>query len=260
MNTSSYRLTAQALALEPDGYRTSMPGLTHLDASEHAFDGLGQIIDIYTCLSTQENKQYVTAALKPSSIENLGGLPQETLLDDHVLYEIHALAAPDLLNDTLSYSYQFRIQTRFHSRDKILQSFLGMIQEGDDQPQTFGQAYTVTRVNHQYHGTDRKTVLGTGMVMLEESRICDLEDEHRACIGRWDEGIDIDIPSTFFTKDSSCSENPSNEALNPPMLVLQIPLTLFGGEDNIDGMYATKKSLNWGRHPFHQTPSVIGGR
>ncbi len=260
VNTSYHRLTVQALALEPDVYRDAIPSLTHGDAPARAFDGPAQIIDVYTCLSEQEGRQYVTTALKPFSIEDLSSLPQETILDDQVLYEIHALAAPDLHDHVLTYSYQFRVHTRFKTQDRILQSFLGMIQEGEDTSQTFGQVYTVTRVNHQYRGKGRKTVLGTGMVSVEEFGICDLEDGHRACVGQLDKDIDIDIPTVFFTKDSPLSGNHSLSLLHRPILVLQIPLSLFGGEHNIDGMYATKRSLNWKRQQLNPVSPLADSR
>ncbi len=253
MNTSFTTFTSQALSMEPGLLSDSVPGPSHNDAPERACDGPAHIIDVYTLLSDQQDRHYVTAALRVSPIEGLGNSPSQTILDSQVLYEIHIFTAPDSRNETPTYSYQFRFNTRFTNQNRILQSFLGMIQEGEGVAQDFGQTYTVTRVSGQHRGKGRKTVLGTGRVSPQQSGVCELEDGHRAFVGRLNQDIDIDMPTDFHADHSHGSRN-------PPMLVLQIPVSLFGGEHHIDGIYATKKSLNWRRLQLNHTSPTAYGR
>jgi len=246
--------------MEPGLLSDSVPGPSHIVAPECACDGPAHIIDVSTFLSDQQDRPYITAALRVSPIEGLGNSPSQPILDSQVLYEIHILTTPDSRNETPTYSYQFRFNTRFTNQNRILQSFLGMIQEGEGMAQGFGQTYTVTRVSGQHRGKGRKTVLGTGRVSPQQSGVCELEDGHRAFVGRLNQDIDIDMPTDFLADHSPSSGNHSVKPLNPPMLVLQIPVSLFGGEHHIDGIYATKRSLNWRRLQLNQTSPVIYGR
>lgn len=239
--------------MEPGLLSDSVSGPSHIVVPECACDGPAHIIDVSTFLSDQQDRPYITAALRVSPIEGLGNSPNQPILDSQVLYEIHILTAPNSGNETPTYSFQFRFNTRFTNQDRILQSFLGMIQEGEGMAQDFGQTYTVTRVRVQHRGKGKKTVLGTGRVSPQQSGVCELEDGHRAFVGRLDQDIDIDMPTDFLADHS-------HESLNPPMLVLQIPVSLFRGKHHIDGIYATKKSLNWRRLQLNQPSPVIYGR
>lgn len=259
MNTSFNTFISPALFREPDLQADSLLGSRPKDAPGCAYDGPAQIIDVCTSLSEQEGRQYVTAALSLSLIEGLGESSERPILDSQVLYDIHVLAAPGLHHETPTYSYQFRFQTRFINQDRILQSFLGMIQEGEGMTQDFGQTYTVTRMDHRYRGRSCKTILGTGMVSFQEPGTCELEDGHRACFGGLDQDIDIDIPPAFHANRSHSYKNYFHGSDHPPMLILQIPVSLFGGEQHIDGIYATKKSLNWRHMRLNQTSAAAHG-
>ena len=237
-------ITTHRIQAFPNGPGLQTPshlGARHTDGPERAFDGPAPILDVSTFLSEQQDRSYVTVTLSLSSIEEENGSPNQFLLDDRVGYDIHVITSRDRLNHTPTFSYQFQFKPRYMNQNRLLQTFLGMIQDGYGDANEGGQIYSVTRMNH-YQGRVRRTVLGTGLVSTTEPEpgICELEDGHRAFVGLWNNTIDIDLPP---------------DAGHPIMMILQIPVSVFGGAEHIDGVYATKISSNWRRLLLTQ-PSV----
>ena len=234
---------------EGPGLQTSSHwGARHADGPERAFDGPAPIIDVSTFLSEQQDRNYVTVTLSLSSIEEENGSPNKFLLDDRVGYDIHVITSCDRLSHTLTFSYQFQIKPRYMNQNRLLQSFLGMIQDGYGGANEGSQIFTVTGMNH-YQGRVRRTIMGAGFVSTTESEpgICKLEDGHRAFVGLWNNTLDIDLPPVFRVTQSRLPNKDSQNASHPIMMILQIPVSVFGGAEHINGVYATKISSNWRR-------------
>src|SRR5262249_44542082 len=87
--------------------------------------------------------------------------PNKYNFDPNVLYQLHVAIGPDLAAGRPTVSYQFQFTTSFKSRNTILQSYLGVIQDVGDAAQNLTQTYTVRKVDHR---TGRTTLLGRGLV------------------------------------------------------------------------------------------------
>ena len=252
-------ITTHRIQAFPNGPGLQTPShleARHTDGPERAFDGPAPIIDVSTFLSEQQDRYYLTVMLSLSSIEEGNVSPNQFLLDDRVGYDIHVVTSCDRLSQSPTFSYQFQFKPRYMNQNRLLQTFLGMIQDGYGGTNEGGQIFTVTRMNH-YQGRVRRTVLGTGLVSTTEPEpgICELEDGHRAFVGLWNNTIDIDLPPVFRVTQSRLPNKDSQNAGHQIMMILQIPVSVFGGTEHIDGVYATKISSNWRRVLLTQ-PSV----
>lgn len=237
-----------------------MQGLRSINSPECGFDGPAQIIDANTFLSDQHGTSYVSVVVKLGSMVDWDSLQHRPLVQDRVMYAIHVLLNPGLDLRPRIFSYEFQFRTRFTSQDWILKTFLGMVQEGDQVSHELRQTYTVSRLNRLCRDKVFKTVLGTGMVCPHELGICELEDAHRSFVGLWDHNLDIDRPASFHPNRSLELESYSENDFEQPVIVLQIPMSLIRGMQHIDGIYATKISLNPRRSLLHKTSPVVLSR
>jgi len=186
--------------------------------------------------------------------------------DDNVRYEIHVATGRDLARGRATFSYRFQFKTRFKNRGTILQAALGVIQDVGDANQNLTQTYKVTKVDR--HG-DRKTVLGSGTVppnnqgistpkynkdndgdnparegvasaaaldTYTRESIFPLKDGSRVFAGQRDDGFYADIHGVFDLLNLSGSDEQAG--FNVHTMVLQIPVSEIGGDQQIVGVYA----------------------
>lgn len=128
---------------------TTANASSHMDAPLITFDDAANTTDVYAFVSENNGKRYLTTALAVYPFEEPGIGPNKYNFDDNVLYQIHVSTDQDLQRGKPTYSYQFKFNTRFKNKRTILQSYLGVIQDVDDDAQNLTQRYTVTRVNRR---------------------------------------------------------------------------------------------------------------
>src|SRR5260221_14107242 len=89
-------------------------------------------------------KSLVTAlGVYPHQEPGIG--PNKYNFDDNVLYEIHVALGPDVAAGKPTLSYQFEFKTSYKTKDTILQSYLGVVDNIGDAAQNLTQTYTVTK-------------------------------------------------------------------------------------------------------------------
>ena len=157
MKTNLTKLTGAFLlvtALSGAAYASS-----HMDAPLITRDPAANTTDVYAFVTKENRQKYLVVALGVYPHEEPGIGPNAYNFDDNVLYEIHVAKGRDLTMGRPTVSYQFEFNTTYKNKNTILVSYLGVINEVDDDNQNLVQTYTVSKVN--WHS---KTVLGKGTV------------------------------------------------------------------------------------------------
>jgi hypothetical protein len=142
-----------ALAYGPRPVQAS----SHMDAPLITLDPAANTTDVYAFVTERNGVKFLSTALSVYPHQEPGIGPNKYNFDESVRYEINLYLGNDLAAGNRSITYRFEFQTRFKSRQTLLQSYLGVIQNVDDSAQNLTQTYTVTRVDHR---TQRSTVLG----------------------------------------------------------------------------------------------------
>ncbi|MEO6036127.1 MAG: DUF4331 domain-containing protein [Verrucomicrobiota bacterium] len=185
----------------------------------------------------------------------------------------------DLGQATLSYQFQF--STKFKNQKTILQAYTGVVSNVDDPTQNLLQTYTVTKLDTRAPGgrSGHGTVLGSGVVPPNNQGIAtpfynqgdsgenpakpgvasegaldrytmqtvkDLGNGYRSFAGQRDDGFYGDIQAIF---DLLQLRNPGKDAqggFNVHTMVLEIPISELGGDQQVVGVYATtsRKSVS----------------
>jgi Domain of unknown function (DUF4331) len=223
---------------------------------------------MYTHSWTRTAKSLVVA-LGVYPFEEPGIGPNKFNFDDNVLYEIHVALGADLPKGRATLSYQFEFTSKTKNRNTILQNFTGVIQHVDDANQNFVQTYTVTKVDHRWN---RRTVLGTGIVppnnqgiatpfYNEEDNgenpakqgvsdankldpytseaITPLSNGYVSFAGQRDDGFYADIQAIFDLLNLRNPGKDSQGGFNIHLMALEIPVSEFGSDQQIVGVYAT---------------------
>ena len=115
---------------------------SHMDAPLIVLDDAANTTDVYAFVQNENGQKVLVTALGVYPFEEPGIGPNKFNFDDNVLYEIHVATGKDVAAGRKSYSYQFEFETRFKNRKTILQSFLGVIENVDDDNQNLTQYYT----------------------------------------------------------------------------------------------------------------------
>ena len=243
---------------------------SHMDAPLIVRDPAANTTDVYSFVDQDGNepKQLVLGlGVYPHQEPGVG--PNKYNFDDNVLYEIHVALGDDRAAGRATLSYQFKFDTTFKNRNTILQSYLGVIQHVGDDSQNLVQRYRVTKVDHR---TDKRTVLGTGIVppnnqgiatpfynqnddgemsakggvrneadldRYTQEAIATLAGGYRAFAGQRDDGFYADIQSIF---DLLSLRNPGKDSqggFNIDFMALEVPITELGGDQQVVGVYAT---------------------
>jgi hypothetical protein len=258
-------LVAACLALAPPPALAS----SHMDAPLITLDDAANTTDVYAFVS-QFGGKMLTAALAVYPFEEPGIGPNKYNFDDNVLYEIHVAAGDDdVQSGRATYSYQFQFFTTFKNRQTILQSYTGVVQNVGDSAQNLTQRYRVTKVDNR---NGARTVLGTGVVppnnqgnatplynqgnngenpakdgvntqsgldRYTRQTVASLNLGYRAFAGQRDDGFYADVQAVFDLLTLRAPGKDSQGGFNVHTMVLNIPLSDIGGDQQVAGVWAT---------------------
>ncbi len=259
-----------ALALVSAFGPTPARASSHMDAPLITRDPAANTTDVYAFVSSRNGVKYLEVALGVYPHEEPGIGPNKYNFDDNVLYQVFVSKGADLATGADSIAYQFQFSTAYKTQDSILQSYVGVVAANGDASQNLTQTYTVTKV---VGGTS--TVLGTGTVppnnqgvatpkynkgndgnnaakdgvsaenQLDDytlGAIASLSGGYRAFAGQREDGFYGDINAIFdllALKSGAGNSFDSQGGFNLHMLVLEIPVSDLGGDQQNVGVYAT---------------------
>lgn len=241
-----------------------------MDAPLITLDPAANTTDVYAFLTQRNGVKYLQVALGVYPHEEPGIGPNKYNFDDNVLYQIFLSRGADLATGADSVAYQFQFSTAYKTRDTILQSYVGVVAANGDASQNLTQTYTVTKVAG---GTS--TVLGTGTVppnnqgiatpkynkgndgnapakdgvsdatQLDDytaGAIASLGSGYRSFAGQREDGFYGDINAIFdllSLRSGAGNSFDSQSGYNVHMIVLEIPVSDIGGDQQNVGVYAT---------------------
>jgi len=285
------KITHRALVLAGIGAALSallLPPATtmassHMDAPLITRDPSAHITDVYAFVSQVDNVKYLTAAVAVYPFEEPSIGPNKYNFDDNVLYAIHIATGDDLAKGKATITYLFKFDTTFKNNDTIAQSFLGPIQDVDDANQNLTQRYSVTKIVHA-----EKELLGTNLLVPPNNQglvtphynqcedgnnlakegvndpsqldvytsqtVYPINHGYFVFAGQRADGFYANIQS-IFDLDATFSgpESPldSQAGFNVHTIVISIPVSELGGDQQIVGVYATtsRKALTVLRDP-----------
>ena len=272
MKRIEYLLSRGVLALLAAQFAGAAHASSHMDAPLITRDPSANTTDVYAFVNTNGGKKCLTVALGVYPFEEPGIGPNLYNFDDNVLYEIHLALGTDYKVGKADLSYQFQFTTHYKNKATILPSYLGVVENVGDASQNLMQTYTVTKVDHRMPGRNSTTLLGTGVVppnnqgiatplynqgddgenpakdgvataaeldLYTAAAITNLSHGYRAFAGQRDDGFYGDIQAVF---DLLQLRNPGVDAqagFNIHEMVLEIPVSELGGDQQIVGVYAT---------------------
>lgn len=242
---------------------------SHMDAPLITLDDAANTTDVYAFLSVDDGVKYLTTALAVYPFEEPGIGPNEYRFDDDVRYELHVALGGDVGSGNPTLTYRFEFQTAFQNPNTILQAFTGVVADVGGLEQNLLQTYSVTRIDV---GTGQETVLGTGVVPpnnqgivtpfynrkndgtrkarggVDDAQALDrytaqsissLALGHRVFAGQRDDGFYADIQAIFDLLSFKKKGSDSQGGFNVHTMVLDIPLSELGGDQQVVGVYAT---------------------
>lgn len=246
---------------------------SHMDAPLITLDDAANTTDVYAFVSTRGSTKYLTTALAVYPFEEPGIGPNKYNFDDSVLYEIHVARGKDVKRGRATFSYQFRFTTSYKNENTVLQSYLGVIENVDDPNQNLVQTYRVTKIDKRGKNRDR-TVLGRGIVppnnqgiatphynrgsngekrakdgvastaeldRYTSQAIAGLDDGYSAFAGQREDGFYGDIQAVFDLLQLRPDGVDAQAGYNVHTIVLDIPVSDIGGENQIVGVFATTR-------------------
>ncbi len=263
---------------------------SHMDAPLITRDPSAHITDVYAFVSEIGKVKYLTAAVAVYPFEEPSIGPNKYNFDDNVLYAINIASGPDLARGEATVRYLFKFDTTFKNNETIAQSFLGPIQNVNDGNQNLTQRYSVTKMVH-----GEKEVLGRGLLVPPNNQglvtphynqgengnnfakegvndsaqldvytsqtVNSIKDGYLVFAGQRSDGFYANIQSIFDLDPSfSGPESPldSQAGFNVHTIVINIPVSELGGDQQIVGVYATtsRKALTVLRDP--RAPANFG--
>ncbi len=272
---------------------------SHMDAPLITLDPAANTTDVYAFVSEANGVKYLTAALAVYPFEEPSIGPNKYNFDDNVLYEIHVCTGADLKKGKATISYQFAFNTVIKNNNTIFQSFVAPIQHVNDANQNLTQFYTVTKVDRR---GQKQEVLGENLTVPPNNQglvtpdynqgndgnmpakggvadptlldiytsetIHSLTNGYLVFAGQRDDGFYANIQSIFDLDFSfSGPERPldSQAGFNVHTIVINIPVSELGGDQQIIGVYATTSRkattvLRDARAPKHSGGFVQVGR
>ncbi len=268
---------------------------SHMDAPLIVLDPAANTTDVYAFRSTSNNQDYLTVALAVYPFEEPGIGPNKYNFDDNVLYQIHVATGANVASGKPTISYGFRFSTAYKNTGTIAQSYLGPINDVDDQNQNLTQRYSVTKTlmsgnprpvtifsnvlvppNNQglvtrfYNQGDngenpaREGAAAAGQLDRYTSQtIATNPAGYRVFAGQRDDGFYADIQSIFDLDFSFSGPNKpfdSQAGFNVHTIVLNIPLAELGGANQVVGVYATtsRQNVRVLRGPGGSGPNLSG--
>ncbi len=268
------RIVAVALLTAAPAF---MLASSHMDAPLITLDPAANTTDVYAFVSQHDGVKYLTAALSVYPHEEPGVGPNKYNFDDNVRYEIHVATGKDLAAGRATYTYQFDFNTAYKNQGTILQSYLGVIKDVGDAAQNLTQTYTVKRIDRRTRqvttlGSGKVPPNNQGVAtpaynrdsngdLVARDGVADSANldrytaqtvyslkGYRVFAGQREDGFYGDINAIFdLLKLRALSSNPaistssfdSQAGFNVHTIVLEIPLTAIGGDQQVAGVYAT---------------------
>ncbi|MDQ6913327.1 MAG: DUF4331 domain-containing protein [Verrucomicrobiota bacterium] len=246
---------------------------SHMDAPLITLDPAANTTDVYAFLTQKSGAKFLDLSLAVYPFEEPGIGPNKYNFDDNVLYEIHVALGADVAAGNPTITYQFRFTTSFKNQNTILQSYTGVVNDVDDANQNLTQTYTVTAIDRRTTPATT-TQIGTGKVppnnqgiatpfyntgndgnnlakpgvndpanldKYTTQSIINLTGGGRAFAGQREDGFYADIQSVFdllnFRKGTSTFD--SQAGFNLHEMILEIPVSSLGGDQQVVGVYAT---------------------
>ena len=244
-----------------------------MDAPLLTFDPAANTTDVYAFVTESGGQKFLTTALAVYPFEEPGVGPNNYRFDDNVLYQIHIATGDDITAGKSTVSYRFKFNTRFKNQNTIAQAFLGEIETVNDAQQNLVQSYSVTKVtptnttgtviladaivppNNQglvtrYYnqGDDGENRAKEGVAdatLLDRyttSTVFSGANGYKVFAGQRDDGFYGDIQSIFDLDFSFSGPNKpfdSQGGFNVHTMVLSIPLSELGGDQQVAGVWAT---------------------
>jgi hypothetical protein len=242
---------------------------SHMDAPLAVLDPAANTTDVYAFVQVENGVKTLVTALGVYPHQEPGVGPNKYNFDPNVLYQIHVAVGRDVAAGRPTLSYQFRFTTSFKNKNTILQSYVGVIKDVGDAAQNLTQTYTVTKVDHR---TGTSTRLGAGLVppnnqgiatpfynqgdngenpakdgvateaeldRYTSEAITNLGNGYIAFAGQRDDGFYADIQSIFDLAQLRSPGKDSQGGFNIHLMSLAIPVSEFGGDHQVVGVYAT---------------------
>ncbi|MBL9115802.1 MAG: DUF4331 domain-containing protein [Verrucomicrobiaceae bacterium] len=252
---------------------------SHMDAPLVTLDPAANTTDVYAFVTSRNLTKYLTVALAVYPHEEPGVGPNRYNFDDRVLYRLHVATGASLPTasvpkpksaPTATFEFSFRNTTK--TRSTIAESFIGQVQSVDDEAQNLTQRYTVRKVgadgkstplfidvavppNNQGLVTPLYNQGDDGQNKAKEGVVSNaaLDAYTKACVfsnamgyqvfaGQRDDGFYGDIQSIFdldFTFAGATKPFDSQGGFNVHTIVLTIPVSELGGDQQIAGVWAT---------------------
>jgi hypothetical protein len=263
---------------------------SHMDAPLITRDPSAHITDVYAFVSTIGNNKYLTAAVAVYPFEEPSIGPNKYNFDDNVLYAINIASGADLAKGETTIRYLFKFDTTIKNNDTIAQSFLGPIQRVDDPKQNLTQRYSVTKIvqgqtevlgtnllvppNNQGLVTPHYNLGGNANNLAKEGvnnpaqldfytaqTVHSIKGGYLVFAGQRSDGFYANIQSIFdLDPKFSGPERPldSQAGFNVHTIVINIPVSELGGDQQMVGVYATtsRKALTVLRDP--RAPANLG--
>ncbi|MBA2564445.1 MAG: DUF4331 domain-containing protein [Gemmatimonadetes bacterium] len=250
---------------------TTVFASSHLDAPMITEDDPANTTDVYAFTSREGGVKYLTTALAVYPFEEPGNGPNKYNFDDDVLYEIHVATGSDVAAGRPTFSYQFDFNTTYKNTGTILQSYKGVVQNVRDEGQNLVQFFGLNRVNHRAgtsidmgggfvppnnqgvvtpkynRGDNGENAAKEGVssrVNLDtytRQTIFELRNGHEVFAGQRDDGFYADIQGVFDLLNFSGPNKPfdSQGGFNVHTIVLNIPVSELGGDQQVVGVWAT---------------------
>jgi hypothetical protein len=251
---------------------------SHMDAPLVTLDPAANTTDVYAFVTTRNAAKYLTVALAVYPHEEPGVGPNKYNFDDNVLYRIRVATGSNLPTASTpkpasapTATYEFAFTTSYKNRGTIAQSYLGVINAVDDAQQNLTQRYTVTKVDK----ANKRTVLFTNAIVPPNNQglttpqynqsnsgenpakegvatesaldayttagIFTNPLGYQVFAGQRDDGFYGDIQSIFdldFSFAGPTKPFDSQSGYNVHTIVLNIPLTDLGGDQQLAGVWA----------------------
>ena len=269
MNLKSKTLRLGAIPLLIGYLITPVWASSHMDAPLIILDPAANTTDVYAFVQVENGVKTLVTALGVYPHQEPGVGPNKYNFDPNVLYEIHVALGRDVAAGRPTLSYQFRFNTSYKSRNTILQSYLGVIQDVGDAAQNLTQTYTIKKVDHR---SGARTLLGTGIVppnnqgiatpyynqgdngenrakdgvategeldRYTRESITNLDKGYIAFAGQRDDGFYADIQAVFDLLQLRSPGKDSQGGFNLHLMSLAIPVSELDGDQQVVGVYAT---------------------
>jgi hypothetical protein len=233
-------------------------------------DPAANTTDVYAFVAPNASgTKSLILALSVYPHENPGIGPNKYNFDENVRYQLQLALGPDMAVGRPTITYRFEFQTNFKTKNTLLQSYLGVVNNVNDAAQNLTQTYTITKTDNR---SGQITQIGTGIVppnnqgnatpfynqgnngenparkgvatageldRYTSQSIFAFPNGYTAFAGQRDDGFYADVQSIF---DLLKLRNPGIDAqagFNVHMMALSIPLSELGGDQQTVGVYAT---------------------